>query len=323
MILFSLALKKIELKSWWKKIAIGSLLFVALASPQAIDMIQHPDLYYSHPGPMILVDGKIPSDWYQKLATNIIHQLGMLHLRGDTVFRVNPHNEPVLDLMSGVFFLIGILGIFMYHRNKNFLLLLIPFFLLQLPSVLVLNFPGDVPSVTRTTSIIPFIFLICAIGVQTISRQIKNDTIKILYLGIIVCTVLWLNWVAYFVRYQDGLPNHNVAYDRVIASYIDHLPEGTQAIVVGSIWGDAGQPHPRAITYSMRSHHQLSILDKEFTKPVCDELDLSKEKDFFIVLSPLKVSYLQADCLAHVYQKPILTKFGDTVFIAVSSQPID
>lgn len=306
-----------------KQLAISGVVLLLVALPQLYDMWRAPDLYYSHPGPMIFVDGKLPGDWYQKFARNVIGEAGMLHIRGDVVSRVNPKREPLIDPLSGVFFLIGVVGIALYHNNKRFLLLVVPFLILQLPSILVLNFPDDVPSSTRTTSIIPLVCLIIAIGIQTMVQTFKQKNVQGFFLVAVLSVVFWLNFMAYFVRYQAGLPNHNVAYDRVIAAYIDRLPIETSAYLVGSIWGEQGQPHPRAIRYSMKSKHQLTIHDQELTEPICSVLDLPSGKDFFIVMNPNFSHLLTEECFVGTFQKEIKTRFGDTVFIAISTQPID
>lgn len=305
-----------------KHVVLGGIVFGLVAMPQVIDVLRFPDLYLSHPGPMIMVDGKVPNDWWKKLATNIVHQAGMLHVKGDIVFRINPRSEPQLDVLSGLFFIAGLVGIGIWYRNKTFFLLSIPFFVLQLPSVLVLNFPQDVPSATRTTSIIPLVFLITAVGIDKVCFLLRKSVLQYTFLAVALSIITVLNFQAYFERYAMGLPNKNVAYDRVIASYIDVMPAETIVYLVGGSWADAGQPHPRAILYSMETKREVKKIDQNIEQGVCELLEIPQGSDFFIIINPNLVKLPTESCFKDTYQRPIMTKYGQTVFIAVSTKPI-
>lgn len=305
-----------------KKLLIALGVFILVALPQTIDAIKHPDLYMSHPGPMILENGKLPSDIVKKFATNILHQAEMLHLRGDVVFRINPTREPMLDVLSGMFFLVGVVVIGIYYRKLEFFLVSIVFFVMQLPSVLVLNFPDDVPSATRTTAIIPIVFLITALGLGVLLRVKKHAFLFGIPVILFCFAITILNVDAYFNRYKIGLPNKNIAFDKVIAAYIDRLPHDTLVYVAGGSWGDAGQPHPRAIIYSLKEKREITLINENFTSGLCERLKLPENRDFFIVLNPNMEAVAQETCVIHAHKETIKTEFGDKVFIAVSSSPL-
>lgn len=308
-----------------KNFAISCIVFFAVALPQFIDMVRAPELYLSHTGPMIMVDGKLPKEWFSKLKSNFVNQAGMLHWQGDSISRVNPMYEPELDIISGIFFIIGILGIIILYRNTAFFMVGITYIVLQLPSILVLNLDGNVPSATRTTSIIPFVFLIVAVGIEIMSRVLPNIFLQKYFIFIVLLFIFISNYFAYFERYADGLPNRNVAFDKIIASYIDAAPQTETVYLVGGAWGESGQPHPRGITHNQHTDHpikMIEIMSDDQPNGVCHLLELPPNAQFLVISNPYFVHLPTEECFREKYQKMIKTRYGDNIFFAISTQPI-
>ncbi len=323
MSLILMFMKKKQIKRMIPSATVAVLIFTLLTVPQIIDMSRSPNDYLSHPGPMILVEGKIPTDWWQKVLINTIHQFGMFTVKGDAVSRINPPYEPALDSITGIFFLIGFAVVAFFKRKKEIILLLIPFVVVQLSSILVINFPNDVPSATRTTGILPVVFFFSALGLDFARTRIKSFWMRRSWLGVILIGILFLNMYSYFYRYPQFLPNRNVAFDRVISHYFDQQNENTAIYLVGGAWGDAGQPHPRAILYSMRSKHPVRIVSENVESDVCPLLDLKSQKDFFVVINPHLTQLPSEECFRGAHLKIIKTESGDDVCIVISSLPIE
>jgi hypothetical protein len=186
------------------------------------------------------------------LLGNVWHGLLAFHLRGDIVFRSNPPRLPLLDVLSGILFLVGIVFWLMPERRRIAPALLVPLVLLQVPSWLVLSNPIDVPSASRSLAVAPLAYLLAANGLLWIVDRMRSFRWQSqLALAGALLTILALNAERYFVRYADGLPNGNTPFGRIIAEYITTLPAETNVVLVGCCWGDWGQPEPSGIRWAL------------------------------------------------------------------------
>jgi len=171
------------------------------------------------------------------------------HVRGDTVFRSNPAELPHLDPLSGMLMAVGVGFWFARPRRRTGWLLLALFLLLQLPSMLV-RLPGEVPSASRTVAAIPIVYFYVATGTWWVAHWIRSRYWSATATVVaIVAVIALLNYHRYFDTYAQGLPNHNVAFGRIVSDYIDALPQGTTAVMVGCCWGERGQPEPSGVKY--------------------------------------------------------------------------
>jgi hypothetical protein len=197
------------------------------------------------------IGGKFPDKaaLLQTVAGNIRNGLLAFHVRGDGVFRSNPEGLPHLDPLSGLLMAIGCGYWFARPRLRTGCMLLALFFVLQLPSMLV-RMPGEVPSASRTVAAVPIVYLYVASGAWWLAHRYKSRYWPpAATLAVIVAIIALLNFNRYFQTYARGLPNHNVAYGRIISDYVDALPRNTTAVLVGCCWGDWGQPEPSGIRY--------------------------------------------------------------------------
>jgi len=220
------------------------------------------------------IGGKLETggNTFKILLGNVEHALLAFHVHGDVVFRSNPAELPHLDVISGILFLAG-LAYWLWRRWRLSPVLIIPFLLLQVPSMLVLRYPIEVPSASRTLAVAPLAYVLVASGlwwVATLFRRIPGMA-RIL----VASTLLWillLNTQRYFTIYAAGLPDHNTPFGRIIAEYIDGLPRDTQVLVAGCCWTMASQPEPKSILYTMKVPHQVRFIDVDQLS--CATLDL-------------------------------------------------
>ena len=78
-----------------------------------------------------------------------------------------------------------------------------------------------------------------------------------------------------FVVYPKTLPNKNVAYDKIMAEYINKLPDDVEVRLSSCCWGEWGQPEPKAIYYQLdkKDIHQRVLVtqDRELVRS-CEEV---------------------------------------------------
>lgn len=257
------------------KLALFLSVFLMLAIPMMLDFSRHPAAYFAHPGPMLFEEGGgVRKDWIAVFTRNLTRQLLMFHGEGDVVFRVNPKLEPMLDVASGIFFLVGVVHLVTKFDKSKAVFFWIPFFVLQLPSILVLNVPVDIPSATRSIGIIPFVYILVASGIFLVFERIQHWTksLQTLLLLAILTVIFALNVHAYFVKYAYGLPNHNTPIGKIIAQKIDRLPEESRIAVIGCCWGDWGQPEPKGIRYALAKPREIEFINVDATTFSCSAI---------------------------------------------------
>ncbi|HRT39876.1 MAG TPA: glycosyltransferase family 39 protein [Candidatus Woesebacteria bacterium] len=300
-----LALFQIKNRKYLRQNLAALLLAGLLFLPMVNDYRQNKAQYTAHINPMMFQsDGTLRSDWLKILGLNIKNQVLMYHVKGDVVFRVNPPYQPALDYLSGVFFIIG-LGLWLIkgQYRKNCLIVIIPFLLLQLPSIMVLNFPIDVPSFTRSLPLTVFVYLFIALGLEQLW------SFKII-LSLLLCLITGINAYNYFVIYRDKLPNHNVSFNRYIANKIDQIEGDRQVFMVGGGWGDWGQPEPPGIRWAIKIRK-----DTQFVNDVNQVNNNQIKGKAFIVLPPGQTQLIQYQKISRV--ETFLSEYNEPIFTGV------
>lgn len=188
-------------------------------------------------GSKLKAEGDLPA----LLAQNTIKALLALHVRGDEIFRSNPPGQPHLDPISGVLFLAGALYWLTDRERRRWApLWLAPFLLLQVPSILAVNQPREVPSASRTLGVTPIAYMLVASGlwwlIGAVQRRTRRWTAPIAATAILLAAILALNVQRYFHDYLSNLPYGDIPIGRLIADYADSLPDDTHVYMVGCCW---------------------------------------------------------------------------------------
>lgn len=212
---------------------------------------------------------------------------------GDTTFRHNISGYPHLDILSGVFLIIGIalvLKEIIYKKNKNLIIFLIlPFFLAQAASTMDVNNPLNTPAMGRTVGIIPIVFFIISYAITNIYNFLlnrKKKPISLVFLIISLMIIFFINIYNYFIVYPKGLPNHNTPFGKIIANDIDSSSSNKQSVLVGCCWGDWGQPELKSVTNRISSNKQMVYVEKnDFSVNSCQEFT-DKNKELVIYSDP-------------------------------------
>jgi 4-amino-4-deoxy-L-arabinose transferase-like glycosyltransferase len=193
----------------------------------------------------------------------LVKSLLMFNWRGDNIFRSNPPGLPQLDPVSGCLFLIGI-GQLVRRRYATYRwVTLWPLLFLQIPSTLVLNFPGEVPSASRTLLVTPFVYTIAALGMERLFLPASRSP-EWLRTGLLLATsavITVLNAERYFAAYIPQQPNRNVSFTREIARVIDSVPAGTAVSFYGCCWGEWSTPEWEDIPWALARPRDIYYQD--------------------------------------------------------------
>lgn len=282
-------------KFWYRKIILALIGFLPFFLVFALLVVGDQDNFAKgYIGTKLLHAGDLTiSEFFTRLIRNLWRGLLMLHVEGDVVFRWNVSKSPHLDIVSGLFFLIGIL--FVWQRlKKYFWYFIIPILVLPLPSLWPGHPPVEVPNSPRTMSIMPIVFFITAFAIWTsylraihLLGKYAANTMLVLILVII----LGINLHKYFFLYSPGLPNKNTPFGKIIAEYIDTLPITTNVRLTSCCWGDWGQPEPKAIYYVLKHQDRREdIIHKPFLTS-CEEV--RQVEDTLIIFNPYDVGAIE------------------------------
>ncbi|KKS97737.1 MAG: hypothetical protein UV73_C0005G0014 [Candidatus Gottesmanbacteria bacterium GW2011_GWA2_43_14] len=189
-----------------------------------------------------------------KTMANLGKTMLMLHYRGDGTFRVNITGRPMLDGVSGLLFLVGLVYLFRRRRSAFWLILaILP--ALSLPSLSPVLPDAEIPNSARTIALTPFVYLISASGLYAVFTAVKRKSTGF-SLGLATGAIFWIafsNLSNYFRDYKRGLPENNLAPSQIIADYLDgKVPAAYRLNFAECCWGDYGQPEPKGIYYSLR-----------------------------------------------------------------------
>ena len=231
----------------WRLLGVFTAAAVVTGLPFAAIVSDHPRDFLNG-----YIGGKIHarSGAFSTLLDNLWHTMFAFHIEGDSVFRSNPDRLPHLDALSGLLFLIGLAWWLAPARRRWAPALLLPLVLFQVPAMMVLAQPGEVPSASRTLTAAPLAYVVTASGLCWLAGAVHPRAhARRMVTGLLLCLILLLNGIRYFGAYADGLPDHNVPFGRIIADHLAGLPTDTHAFIVGCCWGEHGQPEPKGILY--------------------------------------------------------------------------
>ena len=210
------------------------------------------------------VTGNIP--------TILLRGIGAYFTAGDPGFRSNAAGLPHIDIISSVLLVVGLVALARKTRRALAPLFVIPLVLLHVPSLLVLRYPDQVPSASRSLGAAPFVYLIVALGLLELYRLLQKHTPR--FAGGVVALVFLVsvqsNIDRYFVKYTSGMPYNDVPIGREILHFVERLSPDTTVYVVGSGWRKE-LPEPFFIQIQMRNPERLKRFDPSDTL-TCEEL---------------------------------------------------
>ena len=248
---------------------IGTTLLLAI--PFSTIVARDPANFFSG-----YIGGKLQSDRdpVPVLLENLRRGALALHVRGDRSFRGNIENQPHLDLISGVLLLLGIGALCTARYRRLAPLVLLPLVLTQIPSLLVLEVPEDVPSASRTLGAAPFVYALAGLGLVWPLRTLaaRTHAAAALTLGALLLVPLtWINIDRVFVQYPKGMPYGDTPVNALLAQYVDALPPETPVYMAGCCW-ESSKPDIESTGFALRVKRVFQELDA--TTLTCDRLRL-------------------------------------------------
>lgn len=210
----------------------------------------------------------------QRLVQNFTRAMLAFHVSGDNVFRSNPPGVPHLDLISGIFMLAGLVYWLRGDRRRWLPLFIVPFILLQAPSMLVINFQEEVPSASRTLGAAPIAYILVASGIwwlfNAMLRRGASQLAAVLSMLVVLGAILGLNMQRYFERYIAGLPYDNTPVARILTNVAETLPPATNLYLYHCCW-ETGMPEPKSIEYELAPSRRIQVITLGTLN--CDSVD--------------------------------------------------
>lgn len=265
--LFCLRLRGLPIR--WQD--LGLFLFVTFISalPFVWILSRTPDFFTGDS----YITGKLESsNPFIALVNNVINASLAFHWRGDVNIRSNPLSLPHLDWISGAYFIFGVIYWFRRERRRLGLVLFLPFILLQIPSVLVLNVAVEVPSASRTLGAAPIAYIFVASGLWWLIQTLGHWQRRAGWIvgGVLSISILGLNLDRYFNQYLNHLPYQNTPVARLVREYADTLPPDTHLYLIGCCW-DYGMPEPKSIQEEMAHPEKLHYIEN-VNELTCDQV---------------------------------------------------
>jgi uncharacterized membrane protein YidH (DUF202 family) len=159
------------------------------------------------------IEQPLPGPAMQIFLSNLWNALTMFFYSNGEIWVHSIPFRPALDIITAVFFFIGLIFIIKRYKDKRnwvdlFIILLIP--LLMLPSILSLAFPHENPSLNRTSAAILPVFIISALGFEFVFKTILTSSkgklfksITIGFIGMLLLISCFLNFRLVFDDYRE------------------------------------------------------------------------------------------------------------------------
>lgn len=153
----------------------------------------------------------LPGDALSIFLSNLWRAVTMFAWSDGNIWVVSLPNRPALDFVTGAFFYMGVLLLFIrYLRRRHwldlFLLLSVP--LLQMPSILSLAFPDENPALNRMGGAYIPVFIIAALALDGLMRAIESawegsssKRFAWTAASIVLLVTAWLNYDLVFNQY--------------------------------------------------------------------------------------------------------------------------
>ena len=206
---------------FWKNGLLMLSLTLLLLTPLLRFMVDNPQSVWIRSLSRVQPDSpSMLSELTVQFLLNIKNALLMFNLQGDVVPVNTIPGEPVLGLVSGALFLLGMAYLFwrlVREKDHRSLILLTSLFILLLPSILSLAFPGENPSVVRTGGAIPVVMIIAAISLSSMILRLQSINYRLGTLAAVGGTLLLIS-MATIDNYDWYFQDYDTQYKNSIAN---------------------------------------------------------------------------------------------------------
>ncbi|MBV6395383.1 MAG: hypothetical protein HFACDABA_00959 [Anaerolineales bacterium] len=199
---------RLQTSLWLILLALTSfVIFIPLASYAA----ENPDMFaFRALSRLGSVERPLPGPAWELFLGNVWNALKEFNWNDGVIWVHSIPERPALDVVSGAFFLLGVLLLLIrYLRSRHWadLVLLLAIPLTQLPSILSLAFPAENPSLNRTAGAIVPVFLVVAVAldglVSAFGSEKKRAALGWALVGILFVLSFQQNYKLVFHQYND------------------------------------------------------------------------------------------------------------------------
>ena len=206
LIVLYLGCRSVMDRGFWKahrwKLVFPLLIALLVFVPLASYFVTHADIFLMNARNVSIFNPELNegSPW-RALAASTARMMASFHLLPDPNARQNPAGRPLLDPVSGLFFLVG-LGITLVRwRQPQHLLILVWLVVMSLPAVLAV----PVPHSARSIGLLPLACILPAMGLDAGLRWLRRRgtpqgilRASPFVLGLLFLVVALSTWVDYF-----------------------------------------------------------------------------------------------------------------------------
>ncbi|MCM8788080.1 MAG: glycosyltransferase family 39 protein [Candidatus Omnitrophica bacterium] len=220
---------------------------------------------------------------------NVFDNFQSIFLKGDIVFRHNIPGRPILDIVSSIFFIIGLIFFFKEtltnkKKLKINLFLFLVFICSQFSSFLDIANSQNSPSFGRMIGAAFFIYYLCSLGMfyfyKKISFVLKDSFFSKLFLFSLLFFIFFKNFYDYFYIYPENLPNKNIPFGKIITDDIKkelNFDKNKNIIIYGCCWGEWGQPEPKSISNYLEDKVIINYFDFFDQDKLCNFIKNKRE----------------------------------------------
>lgn len=213
--------EKIEVNGWresgalhgrfWLNAVAGGVTSLLVFLPLLRYMVDDPSMFWYRVTTRALEEnGQVSGEPWAIFWGNVKDALLMFNYRGDAVVSNSIPYTPFLGLVGGGLFILGIVYLLwrlLRRGDRRTVYLLLGIFVMMLPSILSLSFPGENPSRVRAGGVIPLATLVAALPLWAAGRvwrkrgrwgKVMAWTVTAAFLTVAIID----NYDYYFVRYD-------------------------------------------------------------------------------------------------------------------------
>jgi len=231
------------LKSFWQLVVLWLIVTFVIALPIGLYFLQHPEDFLGRSTQVSIFNTTNP---IKEIIVSFAKELAMFNFAGDCNWRHNYACHPELDIITGIFFIVGIIiaigNIIRSHCKDLSSFLLVGWLIIMiLPAAFTFE---SIPHALRSIGVIPATYMLAAVGLNQSAIEIKKrfsvsqKQIRVVIL-LICLLVLALNYINYFQKWAQnsntaGAFNENY---RQIAEYLNSLPSSKLKFVIVNAGG--------------------------------------------------------------------------------------
>lgn len=200
---------------------------VLTALPLLHYMVEHAGLFWYRAASRAgSAERSIGAEPFSLFANNLWRMLLAFDWKGASTWVVVRQYDPFLDAVTASFWIAGIVLLLaqIIRGSLRWALVAVGLFVLTLPSTLSLAFPDENPSINRSGTAIPVVFLIAALTVVSLVPR-RRGTMRIVASVALSALLLFsvaLNYRQYFVDFHDSYDrtvDHAISMARVLDEY--------------------------------------------------------------------------------------------------------